>query len=175
MNDMRRQVLIIVVIASLTMGCSTRPREFRAQLAAPTTDEQKFEQDMRLCQVMVRRGFQSNFKAAAAQVLMGTGGGVVAGSVAGSFGTTLSSAIGLGSGALVVAGPLIGFGVSRAIRSGREKKYKAALTTCLSEYGYAVATWEKQKRLTKAEIAGALGAVAPVAPGDTVAPDGAQP
>lgn len=159
----------MAIAAVLLSACSTRPREFRAQLEAPPPDAQTFERDMRRCQIMVRRGVKKDFTGTAAQAMLGTGGGIGAGALAGGLGTTLSSSVGIGASAMFVVGPLVGFGVSRAIRSGREKKYKEALGSCMAEYGYGVADWQKQKRLTKAEIAAALN------PDEQGAPSKADP
>lgn len=40
-------------------------------------------------------------------------------------------------------------GVSRAIRSGREKKLKQAMGRCLEEYGYQVEAWTLAKKAKK--------------------------
>lgn len=153
---MRGQIAVITIGAALLAGCSTRPREFHAQLAAPSPDTAKFEHDMRLCQIMVRRGVKTNFASAAAQGVLGTAGGIGAGAVAGGLGATFSSSVGIGASSMFIAGPLIGFGVSRGIRSMRERRYKERLGACMTEYGYNVADWAKQKRLTKEDIAATL-------------------
>jgi hypothetical protein len=135
-------VALLALVATTASGCSTRPREFRAQLAQPAAVPANFDRDMRFRQVLVRRGVKKDSAGSAAQVAL----------LAGSLGTTFSSSIGLGASGMFVAGPLVGFGVSQVIRSGRERKYRAALTTCMAEYGYSVAGWERQQRLTKPEV-----------------------
>jgi hypothetical protein len=163
---MLSRAVTVIAIFALVGGCSTRPREFRADIAASPPEARNFDADMRQCQVMVRQGVKKDFKRTAAQVALGTGGGIAIGgavaSAAAANATTLSGAfgaMGAGAAAMTVAGPLIGFGVSRMIRTGREKKYRAALEACLGEYGYQVAGWKKQKKLTKAEIADAVAAM----------------
>lgn len=147
-------VALLALVATTASGCSTRPREFRAQLAQPAAVPANFDRDMRFRQVLVRRGVKKDSAGSAAQVALSSGGGgdVAGGALAGSLGTTFSSSIGLGASGMFVAGPLVGFGVSQVIRSGRERKYRAALTTCMAEYGYSVAGWERQQRLTKPEV-----------------------
>jgi hypothetical protein len=148
-----------VCVAALMAGCSTAPREFRATLAQPVPQNSNFDADMRQCQVLVRKGVTRNFSGTAAQLVVGTGGSIAAGSVAGSAGSTLGAVAGLGSAAMLAAGPLLAAGVASAIKSGREKKYRAALGTCLDEQGYQVAGWERQKKLTKAEVAATVAAM----------------
>lgn len=157
---MASRILTAAAILLLVAGCSTRPREFRATLA-PTvaSPPERFDADMLRCQVLVRKGVKKGFAGSAAQLALGTGGGILAGGAAGTAGTTLSSTISIGASTMFVVGPLVGFGISRAIRSGREKKYRSRLETCLGEYGYQVAGWEKQKKLTKADIAAAVAAM----------------
>jgi hypothetical protein len=171
---MAKRAVVVIAIVTLASGCSTRPREFRANVVASPPVERNFDTDMRQCQVMVRKGIKKDFRRTAAQVVAGAGGGLVVGTavagVAAANATTLSGAFGAasaGGAAMSVGGPLIAFGVSRMIRTGREKKYRAALETCLGEYGYQVAGWEKQKKLTKAEIAAAVAAMQAA---DTAAP-----
>jgi hypothetical protein len=163
---MAKQMGVAIAAVALVSGCSTRPREFRANVVASLPVERNFDTDMRECQVMVRKGIKKDFRRTAAQVAAGAGGGIAIGvaatSVALSNATTLSGALGatsVGGAAMSVGGPLIAFGVSRIIRTGREKKYRAGLESCLGEYGYQVAGWEKQKKLTKAEVAAAVAAM----------------
>jgi hypothetical protein len=60
--------------------------------------------------------------------------------------TSSGGAAAAATAAMPVVGLLLGFGVSRMIRSGRERKYKRAMATCLAEYDYTVADWNKAKR-----------------------------
>lgn len=154
-----RRAALMACIAVCASGCSTRPREFRPTLASPTTDQSKFDETLLQCQVMVRRGVKGNFATTAAQLGAGSAGGIAASALAASAfsGATTSgfvngAAITAGGSALLVVGPLAGFGVSRLIRTSREKKYKAALGTCLSEFGYSAQGWDKQKKLSKEQV-----------------------
>ena len=45
--------------------------------------------------------------------------------------------------AMPVIGIFAGFGISRAIRGGKERKYKARMDTCLTELGYTTDGWQK--------------------------------
>jgi len=144
--------LVAALVASglLLSGCSTRPRNFSASLAAPVADRTALEQDFRTCQSLVRQGRTSDFKAGAATALatgVGTVGTGVAMAGTGMVGITSSGgAAAAATAAMPVVGLLLGFGVSRMIRSGRERKYKHAMATCLAEYDYTVAAWNKAMR-----------------------------
>jgi hypothetical protein len=148
----RKLVTATLFLALATSGCSSRPRYFAATVNPPAANRIAFEQEMTVCRDLVGRGYKSNFGAAVVSV----GGGTAAGfATAGAsiaavdgglvFGTATSA-----SSALALAMPFIGigvgFGISRAIRSGREKKLKLALTNCLGEKGYEVEAWTPTKR-----------------------------
>jgi cell division septation protein DedD len=161
---MAHRILTGLAVVVLIGGCSTRPREFRAKLATPAPDQPAFERDLQICQVLVRKGVRGNFAQTAAQLgvgaAVGTGvGAAVTTAALSSAGTGISSlgniaaAPAAGAAAAFIVAPLAIFGVSRVIRSGREKKYKAALGTCLTEYGYTASGWEKQKKISKEDRA----------------------
>ena len=144
---MIRTPLLTVAAAALVLsGCSTRPREFSAALAAPIAERETYRQTFADCRAMVRAGHSRDFKATAATALA-TGAGTV-GSAMAMVGAGVVGPFTAGAGAvaataaLPVVGVLAGFGVSRAIRSGKERKYKRAMGTCLDEYGYTVASWD---------------------------------
>jgi starvation-inducible outer membrane lipoprotein len=46
----------VLILALVSTACSTRPREFKAQLGSPAADQSAFDVDLLRCQVMVRRG-----------------------------------------------------------------------------------------------------------------------
>lgn len=164
-------VCLLVSAALLLPGCSTTPRNFTANLAGPVADRAEFEQNYRTCQKLAKSGRTSDFKANAATALA-TGAGTV-GTGAAMAGTGL---IGIGSSggaaaaataALPVVGFLTGFGVSRAIRSGKERKLKRAMTNCLSEYGYSVESWTRlRKKDDAARVASDAATIA--ASGDAI-------
>jgi len=150
-------VCTLAVSAMLLSGCSTRPRNFAASVSEPVADRTSFEKDYRTCQALVRAGRSNNFKAAAATALAtgaGTVGSGMAMAGAGMVGITSSGGAVVAVAAMPVVGVLAGFGVSRMIRTGKERKFKRAMTACLSEYGYAVEGWTKlHKRDDAANIA----------------------
>jgi hypothetical protein len=148
----RPLLAIISSVALITGGCSSRPRYFVATLNPPAADQVIFEKDMATCRILVGRGYKSNFGAAAASLGAGSAAGIAttAASIAAVDGGLIFGTATTASNVLAIAvlpvGILAGFGVSRAIRSGREKKVKTALTSCLSEYGHKVDEWTPAKR-----------------------------
>ncbi|QKG72004.1 hypothetical protein [Erythrobacter mangrovi] len=146
----RPYIACLVALSVMAAGCSTRPRNFSANISAPVADRMAFENDYRTCEKLVRAGHSSNFKGAAAT--LATTGVATVGAGAAMMSTGLGGvniATGAASTSLAavpVIGILAGFGVSRAIRGGKERKYKRAMGNCLAEYGYPVGTWTKLKK-----------------------------
>ena len=144
-----KMILATAAAAMLATGCSTRPRNFTAELSAPVPDRAAFEGDFRTCQTLVGQGHKSNFKGAAASALatgVGTVGAGAAMASAGLVGITSGGGAVVAAAAMPVVGVFLGFGVSRMIRSGKEGKYKRAMNTCLDEYGYGVSRWSTVKK-----------------------------
>jgi hypothetical protein len=146
-----------VILAASTLvisGCSSRPRYFVATLSPPAADAMAFDNHVSICRELVGRGYKSNFAAQAASIGIGTaaGTGVAVVSVQSAFSSAFltSSGASAASTGLAIAAPFvgaaIGFGVSRIIRSGREKKLKKTLSDCLTEYGYKDVSWTPTKR-----------------------------
>ena len=158
MNRFARTALAAATLATALSACSTRPRNFAAQVSTPVADRIAFENDYRTCTQLVTSGHSGHFKAAAATGLAGA---------AGTVGTTavFATAGGIGIGGATTAasiaipgvGLLAAFGVNRAIRGGKERKFKRNMTACLNEYGYEVADWDKlNKRDDSAAFAAKL-------------------
>lgn len=168
---MNRNPTIFALAAAcvLVSGCSTRPRNFTAELSAPVPDRAAFEGDFRTCQMLVRQGRTSDFKAGAATALatgigtVGAGAAIVGTGMAGI--TTTGGAAVAATAAMPVVGLLLGFGVSRMIRAGKEGKFKRAMDACLTEYGYSVDSWAKvNEKEDAAKIAAAKANIQPSEP-----------
>ena len=163
----------LATAAVLLPGCSTAPRNFSANLSAPVADPTAFEQDYRTCQTLVKGGRTSDFKAGAATALAGGVGAL--GTGAAMAGTGMAG-IGMSGGAAAAASaalPVVGFaaafGMSRAIRGGKERKLKRTMSNCLGEYGYRVEGWTKlHKRDDAARAATEAATLASVARIDPV-------
>ena len=153
---MRKAAIVVAGVALIAGGCSTRPRTFNPVLAAPSADPARYQRDLSECRTLVAQGKRSGFGDAA--VVTGTGaaagaatGAAVIGSGAIPVGIGMSGAA---AAALVAVMPLAGIaagvGVTRAIRSGKERKVKTALADCLAAHGHSVEAWQLAKKARKA-------------------------
>lgn len=148
-----KAALAVAAMATALAGCSTKPRNFAASVSTPVPDRVAFERDYRTCAALVKSGHSSGFKTAATTTAIsagavGAGAGVAAlgaGGTYSSFGAAGAAAGTVLAAATVVTG-LAGFGITRAIRGGKERKFKRNMSACLTEYGYEVTDWEKLKK-----------------------------
>jgi len=154
----QKTICAILAASILVTGCSTRPRNFAASVSTPVADHTAFESDYRTCDTLVKNGRKTGFRDAAITGLATGGATVGAGALAVASGGGVNIATGAVStsfAAMPFVGILAGFGVSRAIRGGKEKKLKLAMADCLAEYGYSVNGWTKLKRREDAAQAAA--------------------
>lgn len=152
---MGKFALILAGVALISGGCSTRPRTFNPVLAAPSADPAAYQRDLSECRTLVAQGKRTGF----GDAVVATGTGAVAGAATGvAAAGTGAIPIGIGmSGAaaaafvavMPLAGIAAGVGVTRAIRSGKEKKVKAALADCLAAHGHSVDSWRLVKKARK--------------------------
>ena len=168
----KHNICALVGVAMLISGCSTRPRNFTAELRAPVPDRAAFENEFRTCQTLVRQGHKSGFKDAATGLAVGSGavgaGLAVASMTAGGVYSSYGAA-GAAAGAALMATTAVvgiaGFGLTRLIRGGKERKYKRTMDACLTEYGYSVDSWAKvNKKADAAKIAAAKANIQPLEP-----------
>jgi hypothetical protein len=129
-------LMLLVVLA----GCSTKPRDFRPNLAVAPVNQDVQTRDFAVCKMMVDRGVRGNFAKQAAALtpgVVGTTAGAtisfVAASTAGA--ATLSTALPIVGGAASVA-------IAAGLKRGNEKKVKSALGVCMKEYGHDVTDWK---------------------------------
>lgn len=165
-----RLICAATIAAVMLSGCSTRPRNFSAELAAPVPDRAAFANDYRTCQQLVAAGHRSDFKVKAVAATAGTAGALGTGAILAPATMTIGAGGGAGMAAAAVAMPVVGvlaaFGISRAIRGGKEKKQRQAMSDCLAEYGYTVDGWNK---LGKREDAAQAAADAAMVEGEQTA------
>lgn len=169
------RIAICLVAAGAASGCSTKPRQFSAQVrplvAAPAlaaTPPRSEGAVFATCDDFVRSGRTSEFASAAASTgaasaaVLGSAAAVAASGTVGIGATTAGYAL---TAAIPFVGIAAGIGMNRMIRRGREKGYRKHMTTCMGELGYEVADWTraaKKQRGTASLVPGA-GPV-PVAP-----------
>jgi len=138
-----------VAMAMLAAGCSSRPREYRATLAAPPTAEAqaKFAADQAECRELLVAG-----KLDKDGRLASAGAGAAAGAATAVGGAALASSAGLYGGmavasATVVLIPFAAVGgawmMANAKRSKKEKIIQQAMAGCLTERGHTILGWEK--------------------------------
>ncbi len=137
---------VISCILLATSACSTSPRTFDATVSPPPSDPAKFQKDMSRCRALVDQGQKTNFASQAAPYGAGVattvGVGAIAVSMFSGEGLVESSTAAqtLFWGAIPI-GIVVGFGVSRVIRSKHERTQNASLSTCLAESNYTVVAW----------------------------------
>lgn len=147
-----RNGLIVCMAAALaTTACSTKPRTFSASVRPSATVAATQDESLTFstCDKLVRKGHKGNFTSVAASgaagAVAGTAGGMgIAMSSLG--GSSLTAGVEAASVAMPVIGLAAAFGVNRAIRAGRERKYKRAMGACMEEFGYSVIDWRRMRK-----------------------------
>lgn len=147
----KRQIINTVMCLTIALsaaGCSTRPRTFSATVT-PVDGTTPLAQSETLafanCDQQVRQGRKSGFTSVAVTGVATTvglygGAGIATSGIAGG---SLSAAGATAAAALPIVGFAAAFGMNRLIRSGRERKYKRTMATCMNELGYTVIDWSK--------------------------------
>lgn len=160
---MSKLMRLLLVGALALAGCSTRPRAFVPQLAAPpaaTAPEPTRlppEEAVAKCQAMVAAGKRSDFggtaAAAGAGVATAYGAGLLAAGGGAAGLTEGIAAAAAGATTMLLIAPVAIYGISRAIRAGKEKEIKAATARCLLEHGYRVDTWARAPKASRPRAA----------------------
>jgi len=146
-----------LAIAIMLQGCSSRPREFRPNLAAAPSAEQqaKFDKDVAECRDLLVAG-----KLDTEGRLASAGAGAAAGAATMAGGAALASSAGLYGGmavasATVVLLPFAAVGgawmMANAKRSRKEKAIQKVMAGCLSERGHVIVGWEKTGKKMKVD------------------------
>lgn len=140
---------LCLVAALSASACSTKPRNFSAMVTPVATSQIAAQSEADVfstCNGLVRNGHKGNFASAAASGAAGGAamfGGAAAVAASGTVGIGATTAGAVMSAAIPFVGLAAGFGVNRMIRSGRERKYKRVMTSCMQELGYDVVDWTK--------------------------------
>lgn len=146
---MIRNIALVAALAVSLTACSSRPRQFAPQMQVAVTDQAKFAADYETCRVLVARGQRSGFGAQVASGGAGVAAGVGAGAamMGGTAGTMAGAAA--AASAAVVLMPIVGvaaaWGLAKNRRLKKEKEIKEATALCLSELGYTVSGWKRDK------------------------------
>lgn len=116
------RMAIIACVLLATGGCATRPRDFDAVLASPPADSQTYVRDFATCRYLVRNNFRHN--------------------------TAQQAGVAVGSVFFILPGIV----AAGTIRSDREKRLNQQMETCLTKYGYQVASWTRVRRSASAAL-----------------------
>ena len=136
---------ITVCLAS----CSSHPRQFSPEMQVAVADPAKFAADYEQCRILVAGGQRSGFGAQVASGGVGVAAGVGVGAAVagGTYGTMAGAAA--AAGAALVLMPIVGvaaaWGLAKNRRLKKEKEIKQATALCLSENGYTVLGWKRDK------------------------------
>ncbi|MBA3677058.1 MAG: hypothetical protein H0W74_06585 [Sphingosinicella sp.] len=146
---MNRQIVLVTGLAVSLAGCSSRPRQFAPEMKVAVSDPAKYAADYETCRTLVANGQRSGFAGQVASGGAGVAAGVGAGAVVmGGTGGTLAGAAAAASAAMVMM-PIVGiaaaWGLAKNRRLKKEKEIKQATALCLSEAGYMVTGWERDK------------------------------
>ena len=144
----RHRALVIGLSVSLA-ACSSQPRQFSPEMQVAVSDAAKFAADYEQCRTLVAGGLRSGFGAQVASGGVGVAAGVGVGAAVagGTYGTMAGAAA--AAGAALVLMPIVGvaaaWGLAKNRRLKKEKEIKQATALCLSETGYTVSGWKRDK------------------------------
>jgi hypothetical protein len=152
-----RNLGAVVAIAVLAGACSSRPREFRPNLAAPPSAEAKaqFDTDVKQChELLVAGKLDSSGRLASAGVGAAAGAATMVGGAAAATSAGLYTGAAVAS-ATVVLIPFVAVGgawiMANAKRSKKEKLIQKVMAGCLTERGHTIVGWEKTGKKMKVD------------------------
>lgn len=158
---MRRTTALMML--ALLAGCSTKPRDFRPNLAVAPVNPDVQMRDFAVCKMMVDRGIRGNYAKQAAVLTPGAvgattgavfagiatstaiGNGVASALSGGTAATTSTAGATALSAALPIVGAAASVAIAASVKHGNEKKVKSALGACMKEYGHDVTTWQRDR------------------------------
>jgi hypothetical protein len=157
---MRKGLVAIVSFGLLLEACSSRPREFTPTLGAAPASEAGFDTAYADCKELLVTG-----KLTADGRLASVGAGAAAGGAVGVAGTAAAVSAGLYGGMAVMSATLVlmpfaviggAVGMAKIKRHKKEKAIQQAMSGCLRDRGYQVASWQKARRVAAAAKSGAV-------------------
>ena len=146
---MYRRTAYVIGLTLILTACSSTPRQFAPEMQVAVADPTKFAADYEQCRKLVAAGQRTGFGAQVASGGVGVAAGVgVGAAVAGGTAGTVAGAAAAASAALVLM-PIVGvaaaWGLAKNRRLKKEKEIKSATALCLSETGYTVTGWKRDK------------------------------
>jgi hypothetical protein len=138
-----------LMIALALGGCvSTNPRPYAPLLQPPPVDQAAAQAAFNGCAARVASGAR-HFGGNATTVLAGSAGAVATGevlgsaAVAGAYGVAGAGAFAATGVGLLILVPLGTLQLSRHRRASNEREVQAAMTGCMQEAGYHIASWTR--------------------------------
>jgi len=147
---MKHNMMAAAAACLVLQGCSSRPREFTPMLGATPTDQSRFDAAYAECKQLFVTG-----KLDSSGRLASGGAGVAAGGAIGVAGGAAAASAGLYAGAAVATATVVlipfaviggAFGMAKIKRHKKEVAIQHAMSGCLRERGYEVASWQKAPR-----------------------------
>lgn len=156
---MNRKLVAGLLLPALALtACSSKPREFRPTLAAPTAatgaaNPAELDAAYAECrQLMVEGKLDSEGRlASGAAGVAATGATMAAGAAAATSAGLMGGAAIASATVVLLPFALIGgaVGMAKIKRANKEKAIKKVMTGCLAERGYTVAGWTKAGKAPK--------------------------
>jgi len=144
-KSMNQKIAAALALSLTLAACSSRPREFNPSLAAATADTVAFDAAYANCRELYVDGkLDGNGR------LASTGAGAAAAGAIGVAGSAAATSAGLYGGmavasATIIALPFVAlggaYGMAKAKQKKKERAIQRAMSGCLSERGYQVASW----------------------------------
>ena len=150
---MKSKIAVMLSIAVALPGCSSRPREFAPQLAAPPASTGEFDAAYAQCgQLLVAGKLDSSGRLASGATGAATGAGVAVAGGAAAAATAGYAGLAVAAATIVLLPFAVlggAWGMSKMKRAKKENAIKTAMTGCLGERGYVVAGWQKTGKKVK--------------------------
>ena len=140
----KQRFCLISVTALALASCSSKPREFTANLKAPPADAAAFNQTQETCRIQVADGRRSGGHlasgAAGTAAAVGTGAAMVGSAGSGMFAGAAAAYAAIH--VMPVVGIAAAWGLAKAKKGKKERAVKSAMASCLAENGYPDAEWK---------------------------------
>jgi hypothetical protein len=152
---MRHRLISAAAACLVLEACSSRPREFNPTLGIAPTDQTQFDAIYAQCKQLLVTG-----KLDGSGRLASGGVGAAAGGAVGVAGGAAAASAGFYAGAAVMSATLVlmpvaviggAVGMAKIKRHKKEVAIQRAMSGCLRERGYEVASWQKARKVKPQE------------------------